>query len=107
MMAPDMSNDVSGAVILSCDLGSANGLAVTLLNADFGVSNIESFLWSISVFKPLWRKGLKGSKALHGDLILLAYFGHSSSRFFGKREAPLAPLSRLSPRCLLMRAIIS
>ena len=64
-MASGISNDVSGAVILSCDLGSANGLAVTLLNADFGVSNIESFLWSISVFKPLWRKGLKGSKALH------------------------------------------
>ena len=98
---------MSGAVILSRDLGSANGLAVTLLNADFGVSNIESFLWSISVFKPLWRKGLKGSKALHGDLILLAYFGHSSSRFFVKREAPLAPLSRLSPRRLLLRVIIS
>ena len=65
MMAPDMSNDVSGVIILSCNPYSVTDLAVTLLNPDFGVTNIESFSAHIDVFEALRHKGLNGSKALH------------------------------------------
>ena len=78
MMAPDMSNDVSGAIILSCNSRSVADLVVTLLNSDFKVTNIESFPVHFDTFKALRHKGLNGSKALHGGLILLAYFGYSS-----------------------------
>ena len=65
MMAPDISSDVSGVIILSCNPRSVADLAVTLLNSDFKVTNIESFPAHIDVFKALRHKGLNGSKALH------------------------------------------